>query len=65
MVKNLPASAADAREAGSIPGLGRFPGRGIGNPFQYSRLESSMGRVCKLWGRKESDITEQLSMLKA
>ena len=36
MVKNLPASAEDAREAASIPGLGRSPGGGNGNPLQYS-----------------------------
>ena len=36
MVKNLPVSAGDA---GSIPGSGRSPGEGNGNPFQYSCLE--------------------------
>ena len=41
MVKNPPANAADV---GSIPGLGRFPGEGNGNPFQYSCLENSMDR---------------------
>ena len=40
LVKNLPASAGDARDMGSIPGSGRFPGEGNGNPFQYS---------CKFW----------------
>ena len=35
MVKNL---AASARDAGLIPGLGRSPGEGNGNPFQYSCL---------------------------
>ena len=35
MVKNLPASAGDA---GLIPGLGRYPGEGNGNPLQYSFL---------------------------
>ena len=38
MVKNLPASAGDARDAGSIPGSGTSPGRGNGNPLQYSFL---------------------------
>ena len=33
MAKNLPSKAGDL---GSIPGLGRFPGGGNGNPFQYS-----------------------------
>ena len=41
MVKNPPASAGDL---GSIPGLGRSPGGGNGNPLQYSCLEKSMDR---------------------
>ena len=36
VVKNPSANAGDARDVGSIPGLGRFPGRGHGNPLQYS-----------------------------
>ena len=36
MVKNLPASAGDARDVGLIPGSGRYPGEGNGNPLQYS-----------------------------
>ena len=36
MVTNLPANAGDARDVGSIPGLGRFPGVGSGNPLQHS-----------------------------
>ena len=44
MVKNLPASAGDIRDAGSIPGLGRSPGGGHGNPPQYSCLENPMDR---------------------
>ena len=44
MVKNLPASAGDTRDASSIPGSGRSPGEGNGNPFQYSYLENSMDR---------------------
>ena len=43
-VKNLPANAGDTRDAGSIPGLGKFPGGGHGNPLQYSCLENSMDR---------------------
>ena len=42
MIKNLPASAGDVRDMGSIPGLGRFPGGGHGNPLQYSCLENPM-----------------------
>ena len=41
MVKNLP---ANARDAGSIPGLGKSPGGGHGNPLQYSCLGNSMDR---------------------
>ena len=61
VVKNLPAREGDA---GSIPGLGRFPGGGNGNPLQYSCLENFMDR--RAWratvheGNKESDMTEQL-----
>ena len=41
MVKNVP---ANARDAGLIPGLGRSPGEGNGNPPQYSCLENPMDR---------------------
>ena len=41
VVKNLPANAGDIRDVGSIPGSGRSPGEGNGNPFQYSCLENS------------------------
>ena len=44
VVKNPPANAGDARDAGLIPGLGRSPGAGNGNPLQYSCLENSMDR---------------------
>ena len=44
VVKNPLASAGDARDAGSIPGLGRSPGEGNGNPLQYSCLENSKDR---------------------
>ena len=44
MVKNLPANAGDIRDPGSIPGLGRSPGEGYGNPLQYSCLENPMDR---------------------
>ena len=42
MVKKIP--AANAGDVGSIPGSGRFPGEGNGNPFQYSCLENPMDR---------------------
>ena len=41
MVKNLPVNAGDM---GSIPGSGRFPGKGNGNPLQYFCLENPMDR---------------------
>ena len=41
VVKNLPPNA-DVREAGWIPGCGRTPGGGNGNPLQYSCLENPM-----------------------
>ena len=44
MVKNLPANTGDARDMGSIPGLGRYPEVGNGKPVQYSCLENSMDR---------------------
>ena len=44
VLKNLPASAEDARDAGLIPGLGRSPGVGNGNPLQYSCLENSIDK---------------------
>ena len=43
-VKNLPANAEDTRDVGSIPGLGRSPGGGHGNPLQYSCLENFMDK---------------------
>ena len=44
LVKNLPSNVGDAGDVGLIPGLGRFPGVGNGNPLQYSCLENSMDR---------------------
>ena len=41
VVKNTPANAGDTS---SVPGLGRFPGGGHGNPLQYSCLENLMDR---------------------
>ena len=61
-VKNPPAKAGHIRDSGSIPGSGRSPGEGNGNPLQYSRLENSMdgGSLAgnNPRGRKESDMTE-------
>ena len=44
VVKNLPANAGDARDAGLIPGLGRSPGARNWYPLQYSCLENHMDR---------------------
>ena len=44
VVKNLPTNAGDLRDVGSIPGWGRFPGGGHGNPLQYSCLQNPMDR---------------------
>ena len=58
------ASAHDAGEPGSIPGQGRSPGEGNGNPLQYSCLENPMDggawQATVHGGCKESDTTEQL-----
>ena len=56
MVKNLPANAGDAREAGLIPGLVRSPGKGNGYSFQYAGLENPMDFI--VHGVAESDTTE-------
>ena len=45
VVKNPPASAGDLIDKGSIPGSGRSPGRGYGNPLQYSCLENPMNSL--------------------
>ena len=44
VVKKLPDNAGDTGDVGSVPGSGRSPGVGNGNPFQYSCLENSMDR---------------------
>ena len=56
-VKNLPASAGDVRDAGSIPGSGRSLGGGHSNPLQYSCLENPHGQR-NLVSCKESDTIE-------
>jgi len=45
VVKNPPSNAGDVRDMGSIPGSGRSPGAGHGNPLQYSCPEKPMGRA--------------------
>ena len=65
VVKNLPANAGDAGDPDLIPGWGRSPGGGHGNPLQYSCLENPHGRRSLVgyspWGCRESDTTERLS----
>ena len=60
MVKNMPVNAGDMS---LIPGSGRSPGEGSGNPLQYSRLENPMDRGAR-WatahGVTELDTTERL-----
>ena len=61
VVKNPPANAGDLRDSGSIPELGRSPGRGNGNPLQYTCLENPMARSLAgllSIGIKESNLTE-------
>ena len=61
MVKNQPASAEDSRDMGSIPGLGRSPREGNGNPLQYSCLENPMDRgtwPATVHGVSKSNVTE-------
>ena len=58
-------STCNAGDLGSIPGLGRSPGGGHGNPLQHSCLENPQGQRNLAghspWGHKESDTTKQLS----
>ena len=48
VARSLPPNAGDIGDVGSIPGSGRPPGGGHGNPLQYSCLENSMNRGA-LW----------------
>ena len=62
MLRQVKASASNAGDPGSIPGSGRSPGEGNGNPLQYSCQGESHGWRSLVgyspWGRKESDATE-------
>ena len=61
MVKNLPVkpeTACNARDVSSIPGLGRPPGEGSGNPLQYSCLGNPMVRGA--WQATVHGVTEEL-----
>ena len=64
VVKNLPANAGDARDAGLIPGWGKHPEVRNGSPLQNSCLEISCAEEPGGYsprGHKKSDRTEQLS----
>ena len=58
--------ACNVGDLGLIPGLGRSPGGGHGNPLQYSCLENPHGQRSLVgfspWGHKESDMTERRSL---
>jgi len=60
-------STSNAGDLGLIPGSGRSPGGGHGNPLQYSCLENPHGQRRLVsynpWGHKELDMTEQLNTL--
>ena len=61
VVKSLPANEGDLKDVDLIPGLGRSPGRGNGNPHQCSCLENRMDggtRWATVNGATESDTTE-------
>ena len=65
LVKNLPANAGDIRDADSIPGWGRSPGGGHGNPLQYFCLENPMDREAwqaTVHGVGTAEVTEQACM---
>ena len=63
LVKDLPANVGDKRDVSSILGLGRFPGEGNSNPFQYFCLGNPMDRgpggLQSTGVAKELEITEQ------
>ena len=62
VVKNPPANAGNIKDVGLIPGSGRSPGGGHGNPLQYSCLENPHGQRSLLGNsshcHKELDTTE-------
>ena len=62
VVKHLPASATDIIDMGLIPGLGRSPAGGHGNPLQYSCLENSIIRGA--WLATVHGVTQSQTQLK-
>ena len=63
VVKNLTVSAGDARDGSLIPGLGRSPGVGYGNPLQYSCLGKSHGQR-RAWWATVHGVAKSLTQLK-
>ena len=59
VVKNLLANAGDLRDSGLIPGSGRYPGEGNGNPLQYSHLGNPMDRGA--WQATVHGVAKQLN----
>jgi len=62
VVKNPPASAGDISKTDSIPGSGRSPGGGHGNPLQYSCLEHPLDRGA--WQAMVHSVTKSQTQLK-
>ena len=62
VIKNLPANAGDVRDVGSIPGLGRSPAGGHGNPLQYSCLKNPMDR--RAWWAAVHGVIKSQTQLK-
>ena len=62
VIKNLSDNAGDVREAGLILGLGKSPGGGHGNPFQYSCLENHMDKGT--WGATVHGVAKSQTRLR-
>ena len=62
VVKNPPANAGDGRGKGLIPGLGRSPRAGHGNPLQYSCLQNPMDR--RAWQTTVHGVTKSRTRLR-
>ena len=62
VVKKHPANEGDVRDVGSVPGSGRSPGEGEGNPLQYSCLEKTMDRGA--WWAAVHGVTKSRARLK-
>ena len=60
VVKNLLPNSGDIRDMGSIPGLGKYPGVGYGNPLQNSCLENPTDR--RVWWATVHRVAKSLTM---